>query len=107
MLLLDAVLLSLLIIVCPCYSSMCCRCNTRSDPAAGSGAVPCFSAQVDMCCERLHCNDIGCLSDFCLLQVYVQDLILQEGEVLWKLFEAGAYVYVCGDARKMVSSGPL
>lgn len=27
---------------------------------------------------------------------------MQQGEVLWQLFEAGAYVYVCGDARKMV-----
>eukprot|EP00775_Hariotina_reticulata_P009541 gene9541-9705_t len=35
------------------------------------------------------------------IKVYVQDLILQQGKVLWQLLEEGAYVYVCGDARKM------
>ncbi|KAF8059389.1 cypD [Scenedesmus sp. PABB004] len=34
-------------------------------------------------------------------KVYVQDLILQQGEALWALFERGAHVYVCGDARRM------
>lgn len=34
-------------------------------------------------------------------KVYVQDLILQQGPALWGLFEAGAHVYVCGDARRM------
>eukprot|EP00882_Tetradesmus_deserticola_P007733 GHRQ01008143.1.p1 GENE.GHRQ01008143.1~~GHRQ01008143.1.p1 ORF type:complete len:487 (+),score=250.54 GHRQ01008143.1:1459-2919(+) len=34
-------------------------------------------------------------------KVYAQDLILQEGPALWGLFEAGAHVYVCGDARRM------
>lgn len=35
-------------------------------------------------------------------QVYVQDLIQANGAKLWPLFEAGARVYVCGDARRMV-----
>lgn len=35
-------------------------------------------------------------------QVYVQDLIQANGAKLWPLFEAGAVVYVCGDARRMV-----
>jgi hypothetical protein len=35
-------------------------------------------------------------------QVYVQDLIQAEAATLWPLFEAGAVVYVCGDARRMV-----
>jgi sulfite reductase alpha subunit-like flavoprotein len=41
------------------------------------------------------------MSPVSCLQVYVQDLILQEGPALWSLFEAGAHVYVCGDARRM------
>jgi hypothetical protein len=36
------------------------------------------------------------------MQVYVQDLIQANGAKLWPLFEAGAVVYVCGDARRMV-----
>lgn len=47
------------------------------------------------------------LSGLCIDQVYVQDLILQQGQVMWQLLEEGAYVYVCGDARKMVSSTGL
>lgn len=35
-------------------------------------------------------------------QVYVQDLIQANGAQLYPLFEAGAVVYVCGDARRMV-----
>lgn len=35
------------------------------------------------------------------VQVYVQDLILEKGKELWQLFEAGANVYICGDARRM------
>lgn len=38
---------------------------------------------------------------FASLQVYVQDLIQQQGADLWQLFEDGAHVYVCGDARRM------
>lgn len=36
------------------------------------------------------------------VQVYVQDLIQANGPKLWPLFEAGAVVYICGDARRMV-----
>jgi cytochrome P450 / NADPH-cytochrome P450 reductase len=32
---------------------------------------------------------------------YVQDLIAREADVLWTLLEAGAAIYVCGDASKM------
>lgn len=32
---------------------------------------------------------------------YVQDVIREEGERLWPLLEAGAHVYVCGDAGAM------
>jgi sulfite reductase alpha subunit-like flavoprotein len=38
---------------------------------------------------------------WCWLQVYVQDLIKQQGQALWELLERGAVVYVCGDARRM------
>jgi sulfite reductase alpha subunit-like flavoprotein len=41
------------------------------------------------------------------MQVYVQDLIQANGAKLWPLFEAGAVVYVCGDARRMVSQHRL
>jgi len=34
-------------------------------------------------------------------KVYVQDLIQANGAKLWPLFEAGAVVYICGDARRM------
>lgn len=34
----------------------------------------------------------------------MQDLIQANGAKLWPLFEAGAMVYICGDARRMVSS---
>lgn len=38
----------------------------------------------------------------CWLQVYVQDLLRQQGSQLWQLMErCGAVVYVCGDARRM------
>ncbi|MEM1375283.1 MAG: sulfite reductase flavoprotein subunit alpha [Pseudomonadota bacterium] len=34
-------------------------------------------------------------------KVYVQDLIRQEGAALWQAIEAGAHIYVCGDAKRM------
>ncbi|XP_037596189.1 NADPH--cytochrome P450 reductase isoform X1 [Cebus imitator] len=34
-------------------------------------------------------------------KVYVQHLLKQDGEHLWKLIEGGAHIYVCGDARNM------
>ncbi|KAI8468257.1 MAG: cytochrome P450 [Monoraphidium minutum] len=34
-------------------------------------------------------------------KVYVQDLIAAQAAAAWALLEAGAYVYVCGDARRM------
>lgn len=34
-------------------------------------------------------------------KVYVQDLIEKQGAEVWKLLESGAYVYICGDARRM------
>lgn len=34
-------------------------------------------------------------------KVYVQDLILENGDKLWKLIGAGATVYICGDAKRM------
>lgn len=34
-------------------------------------------------------------------KVYVQDKLAQSGELIWKLIQHGAYVYVCGDARNM------
>eukprot|EP00877_Chromochloris_zofingiensis_P012868 jgi/Chrzof1/7835/Cz02g38090.t1 len=35
------------------------------------------------------------------MKVYVQDLLLQQGAAVWQLLEAGAYIYVCGDAKRM------
>ena len=34
-------------------------------------------------------------------KVYVQDKIREQAESLWQWLQAGAYVYVCGDASKM------
>ena len=34
-------------------------------------------------------------------KVYVQDLMYQNGLGIWKWLEAGAYIYVCGDAKYM------
>ncbi|MBK1833456.1 diflavin oxidoreductase [Roseibacillus ishigakijimensis] len=34
-------------------------------------------------------------------KLYVQHLMLQEGEELWKWLDEGAYFYVCGDASRM------
>lgn len=34
-------------------------------------------------------------------KVYVQHLMVQEGEELWKWLENGACFYVCGDASRM------
>ena len=34
-------------------------------------------------------------------KAYVQDLIREKGEAVWKLLEAGATVYVCGDGSRM------
>ncbi|MDX7951545.1 bifunctional nitrate reductase/sulfite reductase flavoprotein subunit alpha [Lichenihabitans sp. Uapishka_5] len=34
-------------------------------------------------------------------KVYVQDKMLAEGETLWRWLEAGAYIYLCGDAGRM------
>ena len=34
-------------------------------------------------------------------KTYVQDLIRREGEALWRLLEAGAIVFVCGDGARM------
>jgi len=34
-------------------------------------------------------------------KVYVQDLIREQGAAVWKLLEAGAVVYVCGDGSRM------
>lgn len=34
-------------------------------------------------------------------KIYVQHLMLQEGEAIWQLFEQGACFYVCGDASRM------
>lgn len=34
-------------------------------------------------------------------KVYVQDKICEQAENLWQWLQAGAYVYVCGDASKM------
>jgi len=34
-------------------------------------------------------------------KVYVQHLIAKEKELVWKLLEEGAYVYICGDAKNM------
>nr|3QFT_A Chain A, NADPH--cytochrome P450 reductase [Homo sapiens] len=34
-------------------------------------------------------------------KVYVQHLLKQDREHLWKLIEGGAHIYVCGDARNM------
>ena len=37
-------------------------------------------------------------------KVYVQNRIVEHGEAVWKLLEAGAVVYVCGDASRMAPS---
>ncbi|MDN6386140.1 MAG: hypothetical protein L0J86_00440, partial [Corynebacterium sp.] len=34
-------------------------------------------------------------------KVYVQDLMLRNAGELWSWIDRGAYLYVCGDARKM------
>jgi sulfite reductase alpha subunit-like flavoprotein len=34
-------------------------------------------------------------------KVYVQDVIRRDGEVVWKLIEQGAIVYICGSAGAM------
>jgi cytochrome P450/NADPH-cytochrome P450 reductase len=34
-------------------------------------------------------------------KVYVQDLIREQGAAVWKLLEAGAVIYVCGDGSRM------
>ncbi|MEJ1171983.1 bifunctional cytochrome P450/NADPH--P450 reductase [Variovorax sp. CCNWLW235] len=34
-------------------------------------------------------------------KVYVQDLIREQGTAVWKLLEAGAVIYVCGDGSRM------
>ncbi|MEE2643602.1 MAG: hypothetical protein VYD19_01605, partial [Myxococcota bacterium] len=34
-------------------------------------------------------------------KIYVQDLLYQNGYGIWQWLEAGAYVYVCGDAQRM------
>ncbi|MDH0301184.1 MULTISPECIES: bifunctional nitrate reductase/sulfite reductase flavoprotein subunit alpha [unclassified Pseudomonas] len=34
-------------------------------------------------------------------KVYVQQRMLEQGAELWRWLEAGAYVYVCGDAQRM------
>ncbi len=34
-------------------------------------------------------------------KTYVQDLMLQQGEDIFKQLEKGAYFYICGDASKM------
>lgn len=58
-----------------------------------------LSSNESLCCAvRFLCTLLQ-------LQVYVQDLIQANGAKLWPLFEAGAIVYVCGDARRMVSGG--
>lgn len=55
------------------------------------------------CCHHpaAHCLVSLSLPPACS-QVYVQDLIQANGAQLYPLFEAGAVVYVCGDARRMV-----
>ena len=39
--------------------------------------------------------------DFQRPKTYVQDLIRREGDALWRLLEAGAVVFVCGDGARM------
>ena len=34
-------------------------------------------------------------------KVYVQDVMRQQGAELWRWFERGAVIYVCGDAKRM------
>ena len=34
-------------------------------------------------------------------KAYVQDLIREQADAVWKLIEAGATVYVCGDGSRM------
>ena len=34
-------------------------------------------------------------------KIYVQDLLFQNGSGIWMWLEAGAHVYVCGDANRM------
>jgi cytochrome P450/NADPH-cytochrome P450 reductase len=34
-------------------------------------------------------------------RVYVQDQVLEHGDAIWTLLQAGAVVYVCGDASRM------
>jgi cytochrome P450/NADPH-cytochrome P450 reductase len=34
-------------------------------------------------------------------KTYVQDLVREQGEKVWKLIEAGAVIYVCGDGSRM------
>ena len=34
-------------------------------------------------------------------KVYVQDLMYQHALGIWRWLEAGAYIYICGDAKRM------
>ena len=34
-------------------------------------------------------------------KTYVQHLMAEDGAVLWEAIEAGAYIYLCGDAKQM------
>ena len=37
-------------------------------------------------------------------KVYVQDRLREQGELVWKLLQAGGHFYVCGDAAHMAGS---
>ena len=34
-------------------------------------------------------------------KIYVQDLMYHHGQAIWQWLEAGAYIYICGDASRM------
>ncbi len=37
-------------------------------------------------------------------KIYVQDRLLQEGKEVWQWLQEGAFLYVCGDAKKMAKA---
>ena len=37
-------------------------------------------------------------------KVYVQDRLRESGDLVWRLLEAGAHFYVCGDAAHMAGA---
>lgn len=48
-----------------------------------------------------HSQIITAFSRYTEHKVYVQHKLQEHGEMVWRLIEQGAYIYVCGDAKNM------